>query len=146
MQIEKSSRHQHIIGKFGEYMLRNWLSRSGFEVAIIDHTGLDIVAYNPRTKKRLGITVKSRTRNIGKEATQVNIFSYREGKNDRQKLIDACVSFDCEPWIAVYVETVQSADLYLTSLSNYDLKTHKTTSLETLSKLSVEQTARAASP
>ena len=52
MQIEKSSRHQHIIGKFGEYLLCNWLSRSGFEVAIIDHTGLDLVAFNPKTKQR----------------------------------------------------------------------------------------------
>jgi Holliday junction resolvase len=122
MEIEKSSRHQHIIGKFGEYMLCNWLSRSGFEVAIVDHTGLDIVAFNRKKKERIGITVKSRTRNIGKEATHVNIFSYREGKDNRQKLIDACVSFGCKPWIAVYVETAQSADLYLTSLSNYDSK------------------------
>lgn len=122
MQIEKSSRHQHIIGKFGEYMLCNWLSRSGFEVAVVDHTGLDLVAFNPKNKQRLGITVKSRTRNIGKETTHVNIFSYREGKNDRQRLIDACHVFGCEPWIAVYVETLQSADLYLTSLENYDNK------------------------
>jgi len=121
-QIEKSSRHQHIIGKFGEYTLCNWLSRSGFEVAIVDHTGLDLVAFNPKTKKRLGITVKSRTRNRGKETTKVNIFSCREGKNDRIRLTDACSAFGCEPWIAVYVETQQSADLYLTSLENYDSK------------------------
>ena len=123
MQIEKSSRHPHIIGKFGEYLLCNWLSRSGFEVAIVDHTGLDLVAFNPRIEQRLGITVKSRTRkSLGEESTQVNIFSYREGKNDRQKLIDACVSFGCKPWIAIYVETSQFADLYLTSLDNYDSK------------------------
>jgi hypothetical protein len=122
MPIKKSSRHPHIVGKFGEYMLCNWLSRSGFEVAIIDHTGLDLIAFNPNTSERLGITVKSRTRNVGKEATNVNIFSYRKGKNDRQKLIDACISFSCVPWIAIYVETAQSADLYLTSLENYDRK------------------------
>ena len=84
--------------------------------------GLDLVAFNPKTSQRLGITVKSRTRNIGKEGTQVNIFSYRKERNDRQKLIDACTSFGCEPWIAVYVETSQFADLYLTSLNNYDSK------------------------
>jgi len=120
MQIEKSSRHQHIIGKFGEYMLCNWLSRSGFEVAIVDHTGLDLVAFHPKTDQRIGITVKSRTRSVGKEATHVNIFSYREGKDDRKKLINACAAFGCEPWIAVYVETLQSADLYFTSLEHYD--------------------------
>lgn len=122
MGIEKSSRHPYIIGKFGEYLLVNWLSRTGFEVSLVDHTGLDVVAYNPKTERRLGITVKSRTRNIGTEKTQVNIFSYRKGKNDRQKLLDACKAFGCEPWIAIYVETSQYAELYLTSLCNYDEK------------------------
>ena len=122
MQIEKSSRHPHIIGKFGEYMLYNWLSRSCFEVAIVDHTGIDLVAYNPKTKQRLGITVKSRARNTGKETTPVSIFSYGEGKNDRTKLRNACEYFNCEPWIAIYVETAQCADLYLTSLKNYEGK------------------------
>ncbi len=34
MDIEKSSRHQYISGKFGEYLLCNWLSRTGFEVIL----------------------------------------------------------------------------------------------------------------
>jgi hypothetical protein len=29
-----------------------WLSRSGFQVAVSDHTGIDIIAYNPRTKQK----------------------------------------------------------------------------------------------
>ena len=122
MKLIKSSRHQKIIGNFGENLICNWLSRSGFEVILVDHTGLDVIAYNPSTKERIGITVKSRTRNIGKEETKVNIFSYQKGKNDRQKLLDACKAFACKPWIAVYVETLMSADVYLTSLENYDEK------------------------
>ena len=122
MDIVKSSRHQKIIGNFGENLICNWLSRSGFEVTIVDHTGMDIIAYNPATKRRLGITVKSRTRNVGKEETTVNIFSRQKGKDDRQKLIAACEAFSCEPWIGVYVETSKSADVYLTSLNNYDSK------------------------
>jgi len=39
----------------------------GFEASVIDHTGIDVIAYNPSTNQRLGITVKARTRNIGKE-------------------------------------------------------------------------------
>ena len=120
MEIIKSSRHQRIIGHFGEALLSNWLSRSGFEVTIVDHTGIDLVAYHPATNQRLGITVKSRTRPKGKEATAVNLLSYRKGKDDRRKVFDACAAFACEPWIAVYVETTVSADIYLTSLSNYD--------------------------
>lgn len=122
MKIIKSSRHQKIIGRFGEYLICNWLSRSGFEVTIVDHTGIDIIAYNPRAKQRLGITVKSRTRNMGKEEEPVNLFSYQKGETDRQKLLDACEAFACEPWIAVYVETLNFADIYLTSLKNYDEK------------------------
>ena len=120
MEIKKSSRHQKIIGNFGENLICNWLSRSGFEVTIIDHTGIDIIAYNPSKDQRMGITVKSRTRNIGKEKTKVNIF--KKNKNDRKKLSDACKAFACEPWIAVYVEAAKQADVYLTSLTNYDEK------------------------
>lgn len=116
--IEKSTRHHHIVGRFGEYFVCNWLSRSGFEVCIVDHTGLDVIAYHPGRKQRLGITVKSRTRLFGKEATGVNLF--RETKNDRQKLLKACEAFNCNPWVAVYVECDAYADLFLTSLENYD--------------------------
>lgn len=120
MEIEKSSRHQKIIGDYGERLICNWLSRSGFEVTVVDHTGIDVIAYNRSTNYRLGITVKSRTRNPGKEETDVTIF--RNKKNDRQKLHDACEAFECEPWIAVYVETLDSGDVYLTSLENYDVR------------------------
>jgi Holliday junction resolvase-like predicted endonuclease len=121
--IDKSTRHQKIIGDFGEAIFCNWLSRSGFEVAIIDHTGIDIVAYNKKTKKRLGISVKSRTRTSGKEAESVNIF-FNE-KKDRNKLEMACKAFCCKPWIGVYVETADYGDMYLMSLSHYDKKYNK---------------------
>ena len=120
MVIVKSSRHQKVIGSFGEWLVCNWLSRSGFEAAIVDHTGLDIIAYNLSTGKRLGITVKSRTRVRGKEEGSVNLFFNEKG--DREKLLRACKAFGCEPWIAVYVETEDYGDLYLTSLENYDAK------------------------
>ena len=119
MEIIKSTRHQKIISDFGEILICNWLSRSGFEVTIVDHTGIDIVAYHPPTQKRLGITVKSRTRNMGKEATSVTVFSNREGDNDYQKVVDACNAFACEPWLGIYVEAADYADVYLTSVDNY---------------------------
>ena len=43
-------------------MICNSLSRSGFEVEIIDHTGMNIRAYNPKMEKRIGITARSRIR------------------------------------------------------------------------------------
>lgn len=74
----------------------------------------------PEKKLRLGITVKSRTRISGTESSSVYIF--REKTNDRRKLLDACKAFECVPWIAVYVECDEDADLFLTSLANYDKK------------------------
>lgn len=128
MEITKSTRHQKIIGDFGEQLICNFLSRSGFEVTVINHTGIDIIAYHKSTQKRIGITVKSRTRSTGTEDDSVNIFSYQNGKNDRQKVIDACQAFACEPWIAIYVEKSKCADVYITSLDNYDKKYRGSTS------------------
>ncbi len=114
MDIDKGTRHQKIIGDFGEMLVCNWLSRSGFEVAVVDHTGIDIVAYNPRSGARLGIAVTARTRPRGKENIHVNVLY---GK-DRRKLEEACTAFACSPWVAIYVETTETADLYLVSLED----------------------------
>jgi hypothetical protein len=119
MEIEKSSRHSKIIGQFGEAFLCNWLSRSGYEVTSVDHTGLDVIAYHQKTGRRFGITVKSRTRITGRETVGVNVFFNRKDP-DRGKLRAACRAFACEPWVAVYVEAARSADLYLMSLDHYD--------------------------
>lgn len=119
MEIEKSSRHSKIIGQFGEAFLCNWLSRSGYEVTSVDHTGLDVIAYHRKTERRLGITVKSRTRTAGRETAGVNVFFNRKDPG-RGKLRAACTAFACEAWVAVYVEAVRSADLYLMSLDHYD--------------------------
>ncbi len=82
----------------------------------------DIVAFDPATKRRLGISVKSRTRRVGREAASVNLFKKGKRRDDRQKLVDECVYFNCEPWIAIYVEWTDGAELYLTSLENYETK------------------------
>src|SRR5260370_31768055 len=118
--IDRGARYQKIVGNFGEYLVCQKLSRSGFDVCIVDHTGMDVIAYHPKTKHRLGITIKSRTRIFGKETGSVYIF--RESSRDRQKLLDACEAFGCTPWIAVYAEYDEGADLFLTSLANYDKK------------------------
>jgi hypothetical protein len=117
MQILKGTRHQKVIGQFGEHLICNWLSRSGFEVAIVDHTGIDIIAYNTATEQRMGISVKSRTRVFGTEETHVRLFA---DDGDRQKLLAACKAFGCDPWIAVYVERTNGGDLYLASLQDFD--------------------------
>jgi hypothetical protein len=62
--------------------------------------------------------VRSRTRTAGKETDSVNLLT--GSGEDRKKLEAACRAFGLEPWLAVYVECGTSADLYLTSLDNYD--------------------------
>jgi hypothetical protein len=118
--IDKGPRFAKILGDYGEHLVLAQLARSGFVVSHADQTGLDVIAYKPSTKQRLGITVKSLTRIRGTESHSVNIF--RENKRDRKKLLDACEAFGCEPWIAAYVECENYADLYLISLANYDSK------------------------
>jgi len=67
MEVIKSSRHSKIRGDFAESLILYWLSKYGFECALVDHTGIDIIARNPHTNEVMGISVKSRSRNIGKE-------------------------------------------------------------------------------
>lgn len=116
--IRKSQRHQKIIGLFGEALVANWLSRSGYEVSVVDHVGIDIITYSRDTRERLGISVKSRTRIPGTERSSVNLFS----ENDRKKIIGACEAFGSTPWLAVYVEALYYADLFMTSLDAYERK------------------------
>jgi hypothetical protein len=119
MHIERSSRHGSVVGSFGEHLVRNWLSRSGFETSIVDHTGADLVAYSKALNQRLAISVKSRTRVRGTESESVKMF-IRQG--DREKLLAACEFFNGEAWLAIYVECETVGDLFLTSLKNYDQK------------------------
>lgn len=126
MEIKRSSRHPKIIGNCGELIICNWLSRSGWEVTLIDHTGIDIIAYDPAKKRRIGITVKSRTRTNNTENTAVHLFNEKTHKDKDHKDIDkanaACEAFGCELWIAVYVESSDQGDIYLTSYKNYERK------------------------
>src|SRR5688500_1635360 len=114
MTIVRGDRHSKIIGQFGELFVCNMLSRSGFDVMLVDHIGIDIIAYRVDVG-RIGISVKSRTQVLIKnEQRSVKLYS----TND-DKLEDVCRDFNLEPWIAVYVETEKGADLYMTTLKNY---------------------------
>jgi hypothetical protein len=85
----------------------------------VDHTGIDVLAYNKALDCRLGISVKSRTRLPRSEAESVFLF---RRPADRENLLAACEAFGCVPWLAVYVESESQGDLFLTGLSNYDQK------------------------
>ena len=91
MKINKSTRHSKITGDFAESLILYWLSKYGFECANVDHTGIDIIARNSITKELMGISVKSRSRNEGKEGQFLSI-----PKDNFKKIDNACISFGCQ--------------------------------------------------
>ena len=114
MNINKSSRHAKITGDFGETLVLYWLSKYGFECALIDHTGIDILARNPHTDELMGISVKSRSRNEGAEEEYVNI------PNDNfNKAKVACKAFGCVPYYAIVIDAGNSIRVFLLSMDHF---------------------------
>ncbi len=116
--MDKSTRHSKITGDFGESLVLYWLSRSGFEATLVDHTGIDIVAYHEKNRKRYGISVKSRSRTAERSSVGMMV----SGDN-YDKMMDSCEFFACDvPSIAfVYDrpldETTGKISVYLMPLA-----------------------------
>lgn len=113
MKINKSSRHSKIAGDFGETLVLYWLSKHGFECAKVDHTGIDLIALNPHTKERMGISVKSRTRTAGAENEFVKLPA-----DDFDKIDEACRAFGCQPYFAVVVDAAETIHVFITSVAH----------------------------
>jgi Holliday junction resolvase len=99
MRIRKSTRHSRITGDFGETLVLYLLSKTGFECARVDHTGIDLIARRPDSKEVMGISVKSRSRSEGTEGTSINI-----NKDDIEKAQKACKAFGCKPYFAIVAD------------------------------------------
>ena len=109
-EINKSSRHSKITGDFAEGLVLYWLSKHGFECASVDHTGIDLIARNPITNELMGISVKSRSRNSGKEKEHMNI------PNDNFAKVDtACEAFGCEPYFAILIDRGNTINIFILS-------------------------------
>ena len=108
MKVNKSSRHSKITGDFAENLILYWLSKYGFECAKIDHTGIDLLARNPVNDELMGISVKSRSRNEGKEGNYMNIPNGNFAKVDR-----ACKAFNCKPYFAIVIDEEQTIKVYI---------------------------------
>lgn len=126
MKINKSTRHSKITGTFGEALILYWLSKYGFECALIDHTGIDIIARNPHTKELMGISVKSRSRTEGAEKDYVGI-----PYDNLKKVTAACNAFGCAPYFAIVVDAGDTLNgfiipmKHLLNLSTEGGKTYK---------------------
>lgn len=111
MKINKSSRHPKITGDFGEALVLYLLSKHGFECALVDHTGIDIIARRPHSKEVMGISVKSRSRTPGKEKEHLAM-----PKRDFEMAKKACASFGCTPYFALVVDGGDTLRPFLLSL------------------------------
>ncbi len=108
MEMKKSSRHAKITGDFAERFVLYWLSKYGFECALVDHVGMDIIARNPHNQELMGISVKSRSRNLGTENTSLSI------PNDNfEKLEAACRAFGCKPYFAIVVDGADTITTFI---------------------------------
>ena len=110
IKINKSSRHSKITGNFSETLVLYLLSKHGFECANVDHTGIDIIAKNPITKEVMGISVKSRSRNEGKEGQYLSI-----PNNNFKKVNNACSAFGCIPYFAIVVDEENTIKIFILS-------------------------------
>lgn len=113
VELSKSSRHSRITGDFAESLVLYWLSKYGFECANVDHTGIDIIAKNPHTGEVMGISVKSRSRNVGTEGTNVSITA-----DNFQKAAAACDVFGCLPYFAIVVDAADTICCFITSMEH----------------------------
>lgn len=110
MKVQKSSRHSKITGDFAENLILYWLSKYGFECAKVDHTGIDLIARNSITNELMGISVKCRSRNEGKEGSYLSI------PNDNILKIDnACKAFDCKPYFALVIDEEDTIKVFVLS-------------------------------
>ena len=110
MDIQKSTRHSKITGDFAETTVLYWLSKYGFECAQVDHTGIDLIARNPKTDELMGISVKARSRSAGTERSYLGI------PNDQFEKVDAaCKAFLCNPYFAILVDAGDLITFYIIS-------------------------------
>lgn len=111
--VSKSSRHSKITGDFAERLILYWLSKYGCECLLVDHVAIDIIARTPPPFKRIGISVKSRSRNTGKEGISIKI--PREHLNELKR---QCVIFDCIPHIAIVADEADAITGFLLTVEH----------------------------
>lgn len=111
LRIIKSSRHSKLTGDFAESLVLYWLSKYGFECARLDHTGIDLIANNPHTREVMGISVKGRCRNEGRDGGFVRI-----KKDEFKKVESACKAFGCVPYFAIVFDARDTIRVLLMSM------------------------------
>ncbi len=113
--MKKSSRHSKITGDFAEALVLYWLSKSGYECACVDHTGIDLLAFSKVRSERRGISVKCRSRSEGTERASVNL-----PFDGFEKAREACRTFECEPYYAIVIDDEKVIRCFLLPLNHLE--------------------------
>ena len=98
-KLSKSDRHSKILGDFGESFVMYWLSKRNYEPILVDYTGIDIIAYNKSQERRIGISVKSRTRKADTEEDTINVSA-----KQIPLILKACRYFNCDPYFGCVID------------------------------------------
>jgi Holliday junction resolvase-like predicted endonuclease len=112
LAVSKSSRHSKITGDFAESLVLYWLSKYGFECARVDHTGIDLIARQPKSTEVMGISVKSRSRQAGREGSYLSIPNEHLGK-----VGEACEAFLCKPYFSLVVDEPDCIWLFILAMA-----------------------------
>lgn len=112
MQAQYSSNHAHITGDFAEHLILYWLSKNGYECVHIRHVGVDIIA--SKDGKRLGISVKSRSRKEGQVDYSLTM---TKPSSHIEKVEKTCASFGCEEYFAFVMDQGGKITVVITPLA-----------------------------
>ena len=108
IKTNKGTMHSKITGNFGENIVLYLLSKNGFESAVVDHTGIDLISKNNKTSELMGISVKSRSKTEQAKGTYISI------KNDNfDKVRKACEAFGCVPYFAIVSDEVDKLYVFI---------------------------------
>jgi hypothetical protein len=111
--MEKSTRHKKITSDFAEARVLYWLSKSGYECACVDHTGIDLIACTKDGLERMGISVQGRSRYAGTEKESVNLHPFENAR-------EACKSFGCVPYSTIVVDGANVIRCFLLPLDHLE--------------------------
>lgn len=111
MQAQYSSNHAHITGDFAEHLILYWLSKNGYECIHLRHVGVDIIA--SKNGKRIGISVKSRSRKEGQVDYSLTM---TKPLNHIEKVKQTCSNFGCEEYFAFVMDQEGKITVVITPL------------------------------
>jgi Holliday junction resolvase-like predicted endonuclease len=107
-----SNNHQHITGDFAEHLVMYCLSKRGYECAHVRHVGIDVIA--AKDGKRLGISVKSRSRKPGMMDVSLTM---NNSKKHVEHVRETCQHFRCEEHFAFVMDQNDTIKVILVPLS-----------------------------